>query len=306
MPLLDRFASCRGFDAPRIAAAFDDLEQDDITTELMRVFGERTVTAQLPSLPFTVQHTMYGDLDVSDWLISYTPTGVEVSAAGAAGGGADAHIRWEHWEDAVRLLNGDASESALLFTRRVSLLGDGPTTARATQWMNAVDFLGDGSFDERPGVLMNELRHAAWAGPAALDSYIAEKGLPRLLRARAMNMALSVIDIGGGGELGGSFMRLEIATQPPVAVHLDFPADGSRPVVRDLAPEEFGKEDPALGVTLRFEGVSDFVDAVTFRAEMGEQMTTGKLRFFGSPDRLKAFGDAMLKLVDALRPPRPK
>jgi len=305
MPLLERFEACRGLDVPGIAAALSDLEQDEITEELMTLFAQRTVPSALPRLPFVIRHTMYGDLDVSDWLIRYSESGFEVVAA-EPDSASDAHLRWEHWEDAVRMLTGDAGEAGLFFTRRLSAPGDVPTGLLASRWTSSVDFTASGDLEERPGVLDDRLRTAAWAGEAELARFIEDRGLPRLLRARAMNMASSIADIGAGSDVAGSFMRLEIDANPRVGVHTEFPAGGGAAQTRVLAAEELGNEDFDKGVTLRWETVGDFVDAVTFRQEMGPQVASGSLRFFGSQDRLQAFAIAMNKLIDAMRPPRPK
>lgn len=298
MSLLERFEACKGLDTAGIAAQLADLEQDDITVELMRLFGARTVRSALPLVPFVIQHTMYGDLDVSDWLLRYSDSGFDAVPA-PTDAQPDAKIRWEHWEDAVRLVNGDAGEAGLFFTRRIETVGD---DTAAKRWMGAVDFTGSGDLEERPGVLVMGLRAAAMAGEKELASYIEEKGLPRLLRARAMNMASSVAEIGAADLLAGSFMRLEISTQPRVGVETDFPNTGGRAETRILAPEELGNEDFNRGVTLRFESVEDFVDAVTFRVEMPQQITSGRLRVFGSAERIRAFGEAMNMLANALRP----
>ena len=305
MPLLERFESCRGLDVPGIAAALSDLEQDEITYELMTLFAQRTVLSSLPKLPFVIRHTLYGDLDVSEWLIRYSDSGFEVVAADPDSE-ADTHLRWEHWEDAVRMLTGDAGEAGLFFTRRLAAPGDVPTGMLAARWVSSVDFTGSGDLEGRPGVLVDRLRAAAWAGDAELARFIEERGLPRLLWARAMNMAASIADIGAGPDVAGSFVRLEIDTNPRIGVHLDFPDEGGRAEARVLAPEELGKEDLDKGVTLRWETVGDFVDAVTFKQEMGPQVASGALRFFGSQERLQAFSVAMSKLIDAMRPPRPK
>lgn len=301
MSLRERLDFCKGLDAPAIASALADVDQDDVTAEIMRVFGERTLSSALPRVPFTMQHTMYGDLDVSDWLLRYAGTGFEVVPA-PPDAVADAMIRWEHWEDAVRMLNGDAGEVALFFTRRIATVGDAAADGLARRWMGCVDFTGSGDPEGRPGVLMDRLRSAAAAGDKHLAAFIEDKGLPVLLRARAMNMASSVIDIGAGADLAGSYMRLVIDAQPPVGVETVFDAAGNAAETRLLANQELGGEDPSQGVTLQFESVQAFVDAVTFRQEMPQQITSGQLRVMGAGDRVSAFGLAMMKLANALRP----
>lgn len=304
MSLRERFAECKGLDARGIAAALDDLDQDDITAEVMQIFGERTTASALPRTPFSIQHTMYGDMDVSDWVLGYPGGGFEVEAA-KPDSTPDTKIRWEHWEDAIRLLNGDAREMGLFFTRRIASVGEGSAGLDATRWTSAVDFTGTGE-DDRPGVLVVGLRAAAHAGEKEAAAYIDKEGLDRLVWARAVNMAASVIDIGGADGLAGSFMRVEVATQPPVGAHTQFGAVGAPAAAetRILMAEELGTEDPALGVTLRFESVDAFVDAVTFRQEMPQQVTNGQLRVLGAPERMQAFGEAMYKLADAMRPPQ--
>jgi hypothetical protein len=298
MSLLEQVVSCKGLDAPGIAGVFVAVEQDDVTRELLSIVAERTNLAKLPRLPFVVRHKLYGDLDVSDWSIRHEDGGASVVAA-AEDDVADVTLRWEHWEDVVRLINGDTSETALFFTRRVAS-EDAETDVVA--WSSAVDFVGSGEADERPGVLMNALRAASAAGDSALDSFIRDKGLPRLLRARAANMASSVQDIGGADGLRGSYMRLEISVHPVVGVEATFPPDGSPASTRILDTDEIGKEDPEDGVTLRFESAAAFVDAVTFREDMPQQVTSGALRVLGSQQRMLAFSEAMMTLINALRP----
>ncbi len=298
MSLLEQIASCRGKDAPAIASVFGDAELDDVTRDLLDIVAERTEVAKLPRVPFTVRHTLYGDLDVSDWTISYNEGGVSV-ASSDPDGNPDVSLRWEHWEDLVRLMNGDASETALFFTRRVATEDN---EQDVVAWTSAVDFVGSGEADQRPGALMNALRSASAAGPITLERFITEKGLPNLLAARSANMASSVEDIGAADGLHGSFMRLEIATDPPVAVETTFPTDGSRASTRILGSHEVGNQDPDSGVTLLFASVAAFVDAVTFKEDMPQQLTSGDLRVEGSPQRLSAFSDAMMALLHALRP----
>ncbi len=298
MSLLEQIASCKGMDAPGIAAAFAGAEQDDVTSELLSLIAERTDVAKLPRVPFVVRHKLYGDVDVSDVLIRYDDGEVSVVAA-TEDDDADVTLRWEHWEDVVRLINGDTSETALFFTRRVA---SEDAENDVVAWSSAVDFVGRGNEDERPGALMNSLRSAAASGESTLTAFIREKGLARLLWARAANMASSVQDIGGADGLRGSYMRLEIAVQPVVAVEATFPPDGSPASTRIVNDDEIGKEDLEGGVTLRFESVDAFVDAVTFREDMPQQVTSGALRVLGSQQRMLAFSEAMMTLINALRP----
>lgn len=299
MSALDRLADVKGLDAAGIAKAFDDVEQDEITAAIVDVFAARTTIAALPKRPFVVHHTMYGDLDVSDFVIAYTDAGATTADASTVDPSTvDVHLRWEHWEDAVRLLNGDTGEVALFFARRIEALDD---EAMARRWTAAVDFAGTGDLESRPSVLADRLRSAAERGEAAVAAFIAEKGLPTLVAARAANMAGSVYDVGAGGPLAGTTIRVVVEARPTVAAETAFPADGGTPVT-SVVPEATAGDDPSDAVVLRYASVDAFVDAVTFRQEMSQQVTNGQLRVLGPNDRVTAFGMAMMRLYDAPRP----
>lgn len=62
-----------------------------------------------------------------------------------------------------------------------------------------------------------------------------------------------------------------------------------------LRETDIGTEDPDAGVTLRYASVDAFVDAVTFRQEMPQQVANGQLRVLGAPDRVGAFGMATVR-----------
>src|SRR4051812_28959675 len=91
--LRTRFGTCRGSSTQAIDECLRDVGLDEITRELLLICAERSDTGIFTRFPLAIRHTMYGEDDISDWILRYSETGTTIEEADAAAE-FDAHIRW--------------------------------------------------------------------------------------------------------------------------------------------------------------------------------------------------------------------
>jgi hypothetical protein len=294
MDLWERIGKCQGLELAAITAELADLDQDEVTRALVEAFGARTDQARLPARPYTVQHTLYGDDDVSEWLLGYGTDGaVEVREAEDADA-PDLHVRWEHWEDAVRVLDDDVPALALLYGRRVTVEGIEPSTGEPP-WFDAVDFTGSDA--EAMGHMLGELTAARLAGRKEHAEVVARVGVERIAAGAGLMAAHTLVDNGSARELAGSYMRLVIAGDPPVVVQVDFDAATGHPSVRLPGP---AGDDGDLdgGVTLRYSSPAAAVAGADGESTFDQLLVNGLVRMEGAQPRIEAFGGALIKLAE--------
>jgi hypothetical protein len=239
---------------------------------------------------------MYGEDDVADVLLLYSSTGVETAEI-KPDMAVDSKVRWEHWEDAVRAVNGDVAMVSLWAARRVIVDGEGPSITEPTipAWFRAVD-LAPTSMISKYGALLSELVDARRTGRRALANFVEERGIQEIATARALLAAQSLVDAGAVDALEGSFMRLVVSEDSPVVVQVDFAESTAAPTVRTLAPE-IHEEAPPGGVTLRYGSAQDLIDVSTGEKTFEELLVNGLVQIEGSDDRLERFGSALLSFA---------
>lgn len=287
MDIAERIAGCAGLDVAEIGERFVDDDQDEITRALVEEMAARTDRAELPSLPYRVAFTLYGDADVSEWVLVYDEVGHDV-VAGRGHGEVDIATRWEHWEDAVRLLNGDVSPLSLLFSLRIGLP---ELPEQEPEWFRAVRFAPMSTADEHDRLLAG-LVEARLQGRRELAAYVEREGIERLSQARALVVARTLIEAGSGEELAGSYLRMVVPAEPQVVVQVEFAATAVATSVSSLASEPPASEEDR-GVTLRYSTVDALVSAASGEAQFQQLVVNGQIRVEGPDERLEAFGRAL-------------
>jgi hypothetical protein len=282
----------RGMDASEIGAAFADVEQDDVTRMFAGVLAERTDRKALPHLPYAVQLTMYGDADVSDWLLVYTSDSVEIREA-QADASADIHARWEHWEDAVRLLNGDVIALSLLLAGRISV--DGGPVLYEPPWFRAVAF-APGSDCAAHGQVLGGLADASQQGGGAMEQFVAATGVERIAEAGILVIAQAMVESGVAGELEGTSLRTVVPGTPPVEVEVVFGLSAAATDVvqfNDTAAIA-GSDD---GVTVRYKSADVFVSTAAGERSFETLLVNGLVKVEGADRSLDRFGRALMQFA---------
>jgi hypothetical protein len=286
--LEQRFKECAGREVADIAAAFEDDDQDDVTKALVSIIAGRTERSRLPERPYRVGLTLYGDAGVSDWTISYTDAEAAVEPSADAG---TTHIetRWEHWEDAVRLINGDLSALSLFYARRITI-GDEATTDNEPAWLRAVDF-APGSPALAENRVLTNLIIANEEGQKRREAYVGEVGVPAIAEARTLTTARALLESGCAEELKGSYMAVTIADEP------------SAPAVAVFEPTKVtaGSAEltsgPGAGVVLRYVNRQALLDGATGTRTFQDLLVNGLVKVEGGEDDRARFARTLMNFA---------
>ena len=287
MDLLDRFAECRSRSVDDIAAAFEDDDQDEVTQALVELIAERTDVTRLPKLPMRVGFTMYGDAGVSEWVIDHRAEGSTVEP-GEDAADVDLQSRWEHWEDAVRIVNGDISGLSLFYARRITI-GDEPTTDNEPPWLRAVDF-APGSVALEENRVLTRLIDATEAGGRGADDYVASVGMQAIAEARTLNVARALLEAGCAEELKGSYMAVTISDETDVMAVALFGDDGV-----DLGDR--AAADGPNGVVLRYAGRQTLLEASTGARTFQDLLVNGLVKVEGADDARGRFARTLMNFA---------
>jgi hypothetical protein len=294
-----QIAALKGATTQEIATALGEDDLDSITNELLAICAERTERTQLPQVPFSIRHTMYGETSLSDWIVDYDVDGPAAITEAAEDAAVDAHVRWERWEDCVRVINADLQAMSLFIARRVVALGGADVAQLGHRWFMAVNFEGSDAPD-RSGWLNARLTVKV-NDDDELAAFVEEVGLDRLMLARATVLSGTMADLGVASDLAGTYLRWEVAGYPRMA-QVDFD-DTGRVNARIITAEEAAQIDPTTGVTTLFSEAKPFLYAAGGKENIGQQLVAGTLRLVGEPHRLAAFSAATQKIVP---PPDPE
>lgn len=271
-----------------IAAAFEDEDQDDITKALVSIIADRTDQRRLPSLPYRIGFTMYGDADVSDWVVSYTGEDATVEEGDNADG-PDIETRWEHWEDAVRLLNGDLSALTLFYARRITM-GDEPTTDSEPPWLRAVDF-APGSQALSENRALTKVIIANEQSQKARDACVAEVGMQAIAEARTVSTAGALLESGCAEELKGSYMAVTIADEPDVLAVAVF-----EPTRVVLGPRDL-PSGSTPGVVLPYVNRQALLDGCTGTRKFQDLLVNGLVKVEGAEEDRGRFARTLMNFA---------
>lgn len=280
----DRIAACRGMDDDQIGAMLSDLDQEAVTRAAVELIGERTDTARL-RLPYVVGLTMYGDADVSEWVLRYGQSGVSVQPGEADD--VDADTRWEHWEDAVRALNGDVPTLSLYYARRITM-GEEPTTSDEPVWLRAVDF-APGSDVLAMGRVLTQLLDAYESGGGAQSAYVDRVGLGAIAEARAAVVAWALLECGCGHELRGTYWQVACGEASPVANVLISDSDAR--------PSPTPPADDASGIVLRYATVEAMLAEATGARTFQDLLINGLVRLEGGEEDRGRFARSLMSFA---------
>ena len=285
MDLLPRIDECKGRNVDDIASAFEDLDQDDVTEALVRLIAERTDVARLPKQPYRVGFTMYGDDGVSEWVAIHDADGSRVEAWDGESE-VDLPSRWEHWEDAVRLLNGDLSGLSLYYARRVNI-GEEPTMENELPWLRAVDFAPGSAALAEHRIITGLVNATEDGGAKGADEYVAQVGMQAITEARTFTVARALLESGCADELKGSYMAVTIADEPDVVAVSRFEDRG---VTRD-DPSAVDEPD---GVLLRYAGRQTILDAATGARSFQDLLVNGLVKIEGTDEARGRFAATLM------------
>jgi hypothetical protein len=284
--LEQRFKECAGMEVTAIADAFEADNQDEVTKALVSMIADRTDSGRLPSLPYRVGFTMYGDADVSDWVVTHTDGDATVEEGDGAGD-LDIDSRWEHWEDAVRLINGDLSALSLFYARRITI-GDKPTTDNEPPWLRAVDF-APASQALAENRVLTQVVIADEQGQR--DKCVAELGMQAIVEARTLTTARALLEAGCAEELKGSYMGVTIADESStVAVAVFEPTRvtlGSPDLPSSTMP----------GVVLPYVNRNALLDGCTGRRTLQDLLVNGQVKIEGSDDDRARFARTLMNFA---------
>ena len=286
MELETRFKECVGMDVTTIAAAFEADDQDEVTRTLVSLIADRTDNKRLPKLPFRVGFTMYGDADVSEWVVTHTDNDTTVEE-GDGGGDLDIESRWEHWEDAVRLINGDLSGLSLFYARRITI-GDEPTTDNEPPWLRAVDF-APGSEALAKNRVLTKVVIADEQGQR--DACVAEIGMQAIVEARTLATSTALLEAGCAEELKGSYMGVTIADEPDTLAVAVFEQNrvtlGSLDLVSSSMP----------GVVLPYVNRTAILDGCTGKRTLQDLLVNGQVKVEGPDDDRARFARTLMNFA---------
>ena len=271
-----------------IGGAFEDDDQDDVTRTLVSIVADRTERTRLPSLPYRVGLTMYGDAGVSDWVISYTDDDATVEERDDAGS-LDVETRWEHWEDAVRLINGDLSALSLFYARRITI-GDEPTTDNEPPWLRAVDF-APGSQALAENRALTRVIIANEQGQKARDECVAEVGLQTIAEARTRSTARALLESGCAEELKGSYMAVTIADEPSILTVAFFEPTRVTAGSSDLVSSE------TPGVLLPYVNRQALLDGCTGTRTFQDLLVNGLVKVEGAEEDRARFARTLMNFA---------
>jgi hypothetical protein len=285
LDLIPRLEECKGKPAEVIAAAFEDDDQDEVTAALVRLIAERTDAARLPKLPFRVGFTMYGDQGVSEWVTTHDADGFRVEPWD---GDAEVDLpsRWEHWEDAVRLLNGDLSALSLYYARRVNI-GEEPTMENELPWLRAVDFAPGSAALAENRVITGLVDATEARGSRGADEYVERIGMQAITESRTFTVARALFESGCAEQLKGSYMAVTIADEPEVLAVSRFDEGG----VTTGVPSAVEGPD---GVLLRYAGRQTILDAATGARSFQDLLVNGLVKIEGTDEARGRFAATLM------------
>ena len=286
MELTTRLEACKNATVEDIAAAFEDDDQDEVTEAVVGLIAERTDVGRLPKLPYRVGFTLYGDQGVSEWVVTSESGGSRVEAWDGEAA-VDLPTRWEHWEDAVRLLNGDLSGLSLYYARRVNV-GDEPTMENELPWLRAVDFAPGSAALEEHRVITGLVNATEADGSKGADAYVAQVGMQAITDARTFTVARALLESGCAEELKGSYMAVTISDETDVLAVSRFEEGG----VTAGDPSEI--DDPNGGVLLRYAGRQTILDAATGARSFQDLLVNGLVKIEGSDDARGRFAATLM------------
>ena len=285
MDLRPRLDECRGKVVEDIAAAFEDADQDDVTEELVRLIAERTDAGRLPKLPYRVGFTMYGDEGVSEWVAIHDADGSRVEPWDGEAE-VDLPSRWEHWEDAVRLLNGDLSGLSLYYARRVNI-GEEPTMENELPWLRAVDFAPGSPALAENRVITGLVDATEAGGSRAADEYVERVGIQAITEARTFTVARALFESGCADQMKGSYMAVTIAEEPEVLAVSRFDDSG----VTTSTPSAIEGPD---GVLLHYASRQTILDAATGARSFQDLLVNGQVKIEGTDDARGKFAATLM------------
>jgi hypothetical protein len=245
----------------------------DLCVELGRLWGRRT-DPSLPGAPLLVRHRFLGDASVHD--VTVAVDGTDPGGSGAA----DLTVEWAHWQDAVRVANGETVPSALRAAHRLSLVAPDDTTGLA--WLGAVDF--DGSGGAAPGSLVSRLRSTQRARPDQGGDVVAAHGVDGLLLAGLWERALGLAEV-AGEDLRDIGVAWSVDAGDPVAVAVfdrrgratvELIARVDLPAAIDLVEVEYASPEVLVGV---LGGTILPIDAIV----------NGMIQLLGEPNAVRRF-----------------
>lgn len=288
MELVDRLMQWKNRTVDEISTAFEDDDQDDVTEAVVRLVADRTDASRLPELPYRVGFTMYGDQGVSEWVIDHRSDGSTVGPGDAATD-IDIPSRWEHWEDAVRLINGDISGLSLYYARRINI-GDEPTTDNEPPWLRAVDFAPGAPALLENRVITGLVDATEKGGSKAAEDYVQRVGIDAVTAARTMTVARALRESGCAEELKGSYMAVTIADETDVMAVARYEEDGVSAGDRSMV------EEPS-GVVLRYASRQTILDAATGARTFQDLLVNGLVKVEGTEDARGRFARTLMNFA---------
>lgn len=285
MDVMQRLDRCKGAPVEDIAAAFEGEDQDDVTEALVRLIAERTDASRLPARPYRVGFTMYGDEGVSEWVATHD---VDGSAVEAWDGETDVDLptRWEHWEDAVRLLNGDLSGLSLYYARRVNI-GEEPTMENELPWLRAVDFAPGSDALAEQRVITGLVDATEDGGSRGADDYVQRVGMEAITESRTFTVARALLESGCAEQLKGSYMAVTIEDEPEVLAVSRFEEVG-------VTKGDRSAIDKPDGVLLRYASRQTILDAATGARSFQDLLVNGLVKIEGTDEARGRFAATLM------------
>lgn len=285
MQIMQKLEECKGKTVEAIAAAFEDDDQDDITACLVELIAQRTDAARLAKRPFRVGFTMYGDQGVSEWVSTHDVDGAVVEPWDGEAA-VDLPSRWEHWEDAVRLLNGDLSGLSLYYARRVNI-GEEPTMENELPWLRAVDFAPGSEALAENRVITGLVDATEADGSRGAEQYVQQVGMQAITEARTFTVARALLESGCAEQLKGSYMAVTIVDEPEVLAVARFGEEGV------TTGEQAATEGPD-GVLLRYASRQTILDAATGARSFQDLLVNGLVKIEGTDEARGRFAATLM------------
>jgi hypothetical protein len=228
---------------------------------------------------------MYGDQGVSEWVSTHDADGARVEAWDGESA-VDLPSRWEHWEDAARLLNGDLSGLSLYYARRVNV-GEEPTMENELPWLRAVDFAPGSEALAEHRVITGLVEATEAGGSRGADEYVARVGMQAITEARTFTVARALWESGCAEQLKDSYMAVTIADETDVLAVSRF-GDGG---VTIDGPSAIERDD---GVLLRYASRQTILDAATGARSFQDLLVNGLVKIEGTDDARGRFAATLM------------
>jgi hypothetical protein len=284
--LTQRVEACRGNTVEEIAAAFEGDDQDEITEALVRLIAERTDAARLPKRPYRVGFTMYGDDGVSEWVITHDASDGSQVEPWDGEAEVDLPTRWEHWEDAVRLLNGDLSGLSLYYARRVNI-GEEPTMENELPWLRAVDFAPGSQALAEHRIITGLVDATEAGGSRGADEYVQRVGIQAITESRTFTVARALLESGCADQLKGSYMAVTISEEPEVLAVSRFEEGG-------VTTGDQSAIDKPDGVLLHYASRQTILDAATGARSFQDLLVNGQVKIEGTDEARGRFAATLM------------